>query len=88
MVDALVVVEAVESPEDLVAEGTDGAVKRLEVLLLLVPLERQLRRECLAADVAGVADARGQEAAVQRVREPHRQDRGGRSCAFLQPVPP
>lgn len=66
------VVEAVESPEDLVAEGADGAVERLKVLLLLVPLEGQLRREGLAAHVAGVAAARRHEAAVHWVRQPHR----------------
>lgn len=64
MIDALVVVEAVQGPEDLVAEGADGTVQRLEVLLLLVPLQRQLRREGLAAHVAGIADARWQQTAV------------------------
>lgn len=58
MVDALVIVQTVERAEDLVAQIADRIVQRLQVLLLLVPLQRQFRAEQFAADVATVA--RGQ----------------------------
>lgn len=60
MIDAAVVVEAVERAKDLVAERAHGVVQRLEVLLLLVPLERELGAEQLAAHVAPVASRDGQ----------------------------
>lgn len=76
MVDALVIVQAVQRPEHLVAERADRAVQGLEVLLLFVPLEGELRREGFAANVAGIAHARRvEQAAVQRVRQSHREDR-------------
>lgn len=58
MVDALVIVQTVERAEDLVAQIADRIVQRLQVLLLLVPLQRQFCAEQFAADVATVA--RGQ----------------------------
>lgn len=58
MVDALVIVQTVERAEDLVAQIADRIVQRLQVLLLLVPLQRQFRAEQFAADVTTVA--RGQ----------------------------
>lgn len=76
VVDALVIVQAVQRPEHLVAERAHRAVQGLEVLLLFVPFQGELRGEGLAADVAGIANARRQQAAVQRVRQSHREDRG------------
>lgn len=57
VVDALMVVERVESAEHLVAEAAARRVQRLEVLLLRVSLEGQPRREQLAANLAPVARA-------------------------------
>lgn len=57
VVDALVVVQAVESPEHLVAQRADRAVQGLKVLLLFVPFQGELRREGLAAHVARVTDS-------------------------------
>lgn len=57
VVDALMVVERVERPEHLVAEAAASRVQRLQVLLLRVPLQREPRREQLAADLAAVAGA-------------------------------
>lgn len=55
VVDALVVVEGVEGAEHLVAEGAPGRMQRLQVLLLSVTLEREPRRQQLAAHLATVA---------------------------------
>lgn len=79
MVDALVIVQAVERPEHLVAERAHRAVERLKVLLLLVPLQGELRGEGLAAHVARVTDPGRQQAAVQRMGQSHREDRRGRT---------
>lgn len=57
VVDALVVVERVERAEDLVAERAARRVQRLQVLLFRVPLERQPRRQQLAAHLAAVPGA-------------------------------
>lgn len=54
VVDALVVVERVEGPEDLVAERAASGVQRLQVLLLGVALECEPRRQQLAAHLAPV----------------------------------
>lgn len=64
MIDALVIVQTVERPEHLVAEGANRTVQRLEVLLLFVPFEGELRGKRFAANVAGIAHARWQKAAV------------------------
>lgn len=45
MVDALVVVEAIQRAKDFMAQITNGIIERLEVLLLLVPFQRQLCAE-------------------------------------------
>lgn len=58
MVNTLVIVEAVQGAEHLVAEITDGVVEGLQVLLLLVALQCQLGAQQFAAHVAPVA--RGQ----------------------------
>lgn len=42
------------------AECANGVVEWLDVLLLLVPFERQLRAEQFTADVASVGGAQGQ----------------------------
>lgn len=55
MVDALMVVERVEGAEHLVAEAAARRVQRLQVLLLRVPLQREPRRQQLAAHLAAVA---------------------------------
>lgn len=60
VVDALVVVQAVERTEHLVAEIAHRVVERLQVLLLLVALQRELRAQQLAADVAPVAGGQRQ----------------------------
>lgn len=83
MVDALVVVQAVQRPEHLVAERADRAVQGLKVLLLFVPFEGELRGQGFTANVAGIADARGQKAAVQRVRQSHRENRRRWTCCIL-----
>lgn len=57
VVDALVIVQAVERPEHLVAKRADRAVQGLKVLLLFVPFQGELRREGLAAHVARVTDS-------------------------------
>lgn len=54
VVDALVVVERVERAEHLVAQAAARRVQRLQVLLFRVPLERQPRRQQLAAHLASV----------------------------------
>lgn len=64
VVDRLVVVEGVERAEDLVAERAARRVQRLEVLLLRVPLEREPRREQLAAHLAPVPRAQGTHCAT------------------------
>lgn len=79
VVDALVIVQAVERPEHLVAERADRAVQGLKVLLLFVPFQGELRGEGFAAHVARVTDSRRQQAAVQRMRQSHREDRRGRT---------
>lgn len=79
MVDALVIVQAVERPEHLVAERADRAVQGLIVLLLFVPFQGELRGEGLAAYFARETAARRQQAAVQRMRQSHREDRRGRT---------
>lgn len=58
MVDALVVVQAVQGAEHLVAQIADRIVERLQVLLLLVPLQGQLGAQQFAAHVTAMA--RGQ----------------------------
>lgn len=60
VVDALVVVEAVQRAKDLVAQIADGVVEWLEVLLLFVPLQRQLGAEQFAAHVTSVAGVQWQ----------------------------
>lgn len=57
VVDALMVVERVERSEHLVAQGAARRVQRLQVLLLGVPLEREPRRQQLAAHLAAVPRA-------------------------------
>lgn len=64
MVDALVVVQAVECPEHLVAERADRAVQGLKVLLLFVPFQGEFCGEGLAAHVARVANSRWQQTTV------------------------
>ena len=54
MVDALVVVEAVQRAEYFVTQIADGVVQRLEVLLLFVPLQGQFGAEQFAAHVTTV----------------------------------
>jgi len=63
MVDALVVVQRVQSAEDLVAQIAHGVVQRLQMLLFLVALKRELGAQQLAADVAPMAgiQRQGQE---------------------------
>lgn len=58
MVDALVIVEAVERAKHLVAQIANGIVQRLQVLLLLVTFQRQFGAQQLAAHVTTMA--RGQ----------------------------
>lgn len=60
VIDALVVVQAVQRAEHLVAEIAHGIVQRLQMLLLLVPFQGQLRAEQLSADVAPVTGSEGQ----------------------------
>jgi len=79
VVDALVIVQAVQRPEHLVADRADRVVQWLIVLLLFVPFQGELRREGLAAHVARVTDPRRQQAAVQRMRQSHREDRRWRT---------
>lgn len=57
VVDALMVVERVESSEHLVAEAAARRVQRLQMLLLGVPLQREPRGQQLAAHLAPVARA-------------------------------
>lgn len=57
VIDALVIVQAVERPEHLVAKRADRAVQGLKVLLLFVPFQGELRRESLAAHVARVTNS-------------------------------
>lgn len=55
VVDALVVVQRVQGAKDLVAQITYGVVQRLQMLLLLVPLQGELRAQQLATDIAAMA---------------------------------
>uniref|UniRef100_A0A182J5P8 Uncharacterized protein n=1 Tax=Anopheles atroparvus TaxID=41427 RepID=A0A182J5P8_ANOAO len=55
VVDALVIVQAVQRAKHLVAEVAHRIVERLQVLLLFVPLEGQLGTQQLTAHVAPVA---------------------------------
>lgn len=60
VVDALVVVQAVQRAKHLVAQIADGIVQRLQVLLLLVSLQRELGAQQFAADIAPMAGGKGQ----------------------------
>lgn len=60
MIYALVVVEAVQRAKDFVAQIANGIIERLQVLLFLVPLQRQLCAEQFAAHVAAVASVQWQ----------------------------
>lgn len=57
MVDAAMVVETVERPKDFVTNRAHGVVERLQVLLFLVPLERELGAEQFPAHVTAMASA-------------------------------
>lgn len=80
MINALVIVQAVESSENFVAQDANGTIEWLEMLLLFVPLERELGRQFFPAHVAGVENERRREVRVQRVRQMHRQNRRRRAC--------
>lgn len=60
VVDALVVVQTVEGAEDLVAQVADRIVQWLQVLLLLVSLQRELGAQQFAAHIAPVTGGEGQ----------------------------
>jgi len=79
VVDALVIVQAVQRPEHLVADRADRVVQWLIVLLLFVPFQGELGGERLAAHVARVTNSRRQQATVQRMRQSHREDRRWRT---------
>lgn len=79
MVDALVVVEAVQSSEHFMTECADRAVQRLKVLLLFVSLQSQLCRQSLPTNVACVAHTGWQKTTMQRMGKTHRQDRWRRT---------
>lgn len=64
MIDALVIVQTVERPEHLVAEGAHRAIQGLEVLLLFVPFKGELRGKGFTANVAGIAHTGREKIAV------------------------
>lgn len=55
MVNAFVVVETVERAKHFVTQIADGVVQRLQMLLFLVPFQRELRAQQFAAHIASVA---------------------------------
>lgn len=60
VIDALVVVKTVQRAEHLVAQIAHCIVQGLQVLLLLVPFQRQFRAQQLAAHVTSMARGQGQ----------------------------
>lgn len=60
VIDALVVVQTVQRAEHLVAQIAHCIVQGLQVLLLLVPFQRQFRAQQLAAYVTSMARGQGQ----------------------------
>lgn len=59
MINALVIVETVQGPENFVAQYAKRTVQGLKVLLLFVTFKCQLGRQCFAANVTGVTNTRG-----------------------------
>jgi hypothetical protein len=55
MINALVIIQAVERAEHFVAEIAHGIVQRLQVLLFLVPFQCELRAQQLSTNVAAMA---------------------------------